>query len=350
MAGAPSPEHHDSHDLAVSLLPALAEACGGALHDVRWFRTAHQRGGAATGFARLMRDGCSLPVMLKLPVGPDEYAWTTRLSACPSGTWHTHAWTTPQACACVTPRVVASGLELGGHDLAWLVVEKLGENVSPDTMDGPHAREIIGACFAFSQRCEGVRAIGPGQAAPRSPQWDVLIERGRMMCREHGLLEHHRWHDALRRVHKALPVLRARWEARPITTWCHGDLHPGNVLRRVFAEGERLQAGPLALTPPCVLIDLALVHPGHWMEDALYFERQFWGHAEKLSGAKPLSIVAAMRRAAGLATDEHYDQLANTRRVLMAACAPAMMQREGNARYLHTALEMIETLLPQVPH
>jgi aminoglycoside phosphotransferase (APT) family kinase protein len=178
----------------------------------------------------------------------------------------------------------------------------------------------------------------------------VLIERGRAMCREHTLAEYSRWHDALRKVHKALPALRARWEARPISSWCHGDLHPGNVLRRKFGEGEQLAAGGLALSPPCVLIDLALVHPGHWMEDALYFERQFWGHADKLGGVKPVSVIAAMRRAAGLTTDEHYDQLANARRVLMAACAPAMMQREGSPRYLHTALEMIEVLLPQVPH
>jgi hypothetical protein len=86
------------------------------------------------------------------------------------------------------------------------------------------------------------------------------------------------------------------------------------------------------------------------MEDALYLERQFWGHSHLLGGVKPVSVLAALRRAAGLHNDDHYPELANIRRILMAACAPAMMQREGNAKYLHTALEMIETLLPQVPH
>jgi hypothetical protein len=46
--------------------------------------------------------------------------------------------------------------------------------------------------------------------------------------------------------------------------------------------------------------------------------------------------------------DDHYPQLANIRRVLMASCAPAMMEREGDKAYLHAALEVLERFLPQV--
>src|SRR2546421_544761 len=62
---------------------------------------------------------------------------------------------------------------------------------------------------------------------------------------------------------------------------------------------------------PCVLIDLALVHSGHWMEDALYLERQFWGHEPLLHGVKPLPMLAKLRRERGLPTDDHYSELAN---------------------------------------
>jgi hypothetical protein len=94
-------------------------------------------------------------------------------------------------------------------------------------------------------------------------------------------------------------------------------------------------------------VDLALVHPGNWVEDALYLERQYWGHSELLHGVKPLSTLAKFRRERGLPTDECYADLATVRRVLMAACAPALIEREGNPKYLHAALDLIERFLPQ---
>jgi hypothetical protein len=49
--------------------------------------------------------------------------------------------------------------------------------------------------------------------------------------------------------------------------------------------------------------------------------------------------------------DGDYGELANIRRVLMAACVPAVVDREGsNAKYLRHALDLIERLLPQIPH
>jgi hypothetical protein len=101
--------------------------------------------------------------------------------------------------------------------------------------------------------------------------------------------------------------------------------------------------GAMAICMPATGCD-----PGHWLEDAIYLERQHWGHVDLLYGIKPLSELARLRRARGMPVDDHYPQLANIRRVLMASCAPAMMEREGDKAYLHAALEVLERFLPQV--
>jgi len=143
-----------------------------------------------------------------------------------------------------------------------------------------------------------------------------------------------------------LPHLVGLWAMRPINAWCHGDLHPGNAMRRDLVGAGGSGEG----RAPCVLIDLALVHPGHWVEDAIYLERQFWGKPEGLFGIHIVSLLAKFRREAGLKTDGDYGLVANVRRVLMAACAPAHLAAEGNPKYLHAALETIDRVLPQVAH
>jgi hypothetical protein len=77
-------------------------------------------------------------------------------------------------------------------------------------------------------------------------------------------------------------------------------------------------------------------------------------HAASLAASAPqraartARCTARLRRARGMQVDDHYPQLANIRRVLMASCAPAMMEREGGKAYLHAALEVLERFLPQV--
>ena len=143
-------------------------------------------------------------------------------------------------------------------------------------------------------------------------------------------------------VQRALPVLKAKWASRGIHTWCHGDLHPANVLRRA--------PSPASPTGECVLIDLAMVHPGHWVEDAVYLERLYWGRSELLHGVKPVSHLAKIRREMGIQTDDNYAELAAVRRVLMAGCVPAYATFEGHPKYTHAALEILEQYLPQVTH
>ena len=39
---------------------------------------------------------------------------------------------------------------------------------------------------------------------------------------------------------------------------------------------------------------------GHWVEDAIYLERIYWAHPEKLCGVKPVKALAkALRRLGG---------------------------------------------------
>ncbi len=321
----------DAHDLAVALEPVLRGATDDRLGPIEYFRSSWQRGGAATGYATWRaRDGREVPVVVKLPVGPVEHRWTSALGD--AGTPDDEAWWSPEAGASPTPRVVAHGRELGGYDLAWLVVERL-EHPLAGHLSEPELRGLIKTTFEFQRRATAMAEAG-GRPAP--PDWARLIEKGREACRVASLAEAHRWNDALKRVQKALPTLAGIWDARPLTGWCHGDVHPGNAMHRPGGA--------------CVLIDLALVHAGHWVEDAVYLERQFWGHQEMLHGVKPVSELARLRREAGLAGDGPYADIANARRVLAAASAPALIEREGNPKYLHAALETIERVLPQVIH
>lgn len=322
---------HDGRSLGEGLAPALVEQCGGRLRDLAWFRSSWQRGGAATGFARFAGDDGEQAVMVKVPVGPVEYRWTTQLAASANG----HL-------PCPTPRVLAAGDALGGYDLAWLVVERLEGHTLTQGWCQKSLEELLKAAAGMQARAT---AVAPVSAPPRPSEmnWEKLLHKAREVVRDSGIPEAQRWNEAEKRVSRVLPTLAAKWAARPIDTWCHGDLHPGNAMWRRAAEGS--DAGERE----CVLIDLALVHPGNWVEDAVYLERQFWGHTEGLFGVHAVSLLARFRRDLGLPTVGDYGAVANLRRVLMAACAPVWLAGgEGSPKYMHAALETIDRLLPQV--
>lgn len=312
----------DAQALGSSLAPVVREACGGRLNQIEWFRCVWQTGGAATGFGTWTDNACTQPALVKIPVGPTELRWTVALGE--SGR--------------VTPKVLAWGDRAGGYDLAWIVTERLDGQPLSQRLDQNGVRDIIEACADFHQEASAVRGM---DETPKRHDWEKAVHDSRECVRTHALAEAPRWNEALRKAQKALPVIVARWEGRQINTWCHGDLHPGNALPRISAHGT-------CAPRPCVLIDLALVHPGHWLEDALYLERQFWGHEERLHGVKPVSALAQVRRSRGLPTGGDYGELAIARRVLMAAVVPLFIDREHNARYTHAALEVLEKFLPQV--
>jgi len=317
--------HDDSQALAAALGPALRDACGGRLGPISWFRAAWQHGGAATGFAPFtLADGQTIESLVKVPVGFHEHRWTCALGSLES------AGVSPTSLP--TPRVLASGREVGGHDLAWIVTEKLYGQPLTHGMDSDGVLGLLNTVCDFHEsaaRCQ------PEVESARVVDWDTSIERSRVKARDGAIIESQKWNEAIKHVQRALPRLVAKWNHRSTGWWCHGDVHPGNALRR--GESGRL-----------VLIDLALVHPGHWVEDAVYLERQFWGRSELLHGVKPVSTLARLRRERGLSVEDSYMDVANVRRVLMASLVPLFVEREGHPKYMHAALETINNVLPMV--
>jgi hypothetical protein len=326
MAGGGAGESGDSHSLAVHLEPVMREACGGRLGPVEWFHAAWQHGGAATGFAVWRDDADSTAVarvMVKIPVGPTELKWSLALGKTGG----------------VVPRLVAGGDSLGGLDLCWTVVEKLEGVPLAKGLDASGVRDLCRAIVDFQIAAVNVREV---DEKPKVMDWEGSVSKAKEAVKQSAIAEPLRWIDAIKHVQKSLGLVLGRWNGREVNAWCHGDLHPGNALRRT--KDSTISAGD----SPCVLIDLALVHAGHWSEDAVYLERQFWGHPEILQGVKPLAEVSRLRRERGLRVDTHDTDVAIARRVLMAAVVPLFLGREHNARYVHGALEVIEKYLPQL--
>ncbi|MFM9957791.1 MAG: aminoglycoside phosphotransferase family protein [Phycisphaerales bacterium] len=313
-----------SHDLGTALEPQLKEICatshkGERLDDVRWFRTDWQRGGAATAYAKHISDQHGVrDVVVKLPVGPREYRFLTSLNDTDAP----------------TPRVLFHGMELGGYDLAWVVMERLPGN--------PVAAALNKGVFQQLAESAAKVHLHAGQRfqlteAENQFNWEFLMNKAKEAVKLNHPKEEADWSALIKHTQRALPSLVEHWNHRPINTWCHGDLHPGNAMLR--PEGSAW--GP----PGMVLLDFAEAHPGHWVEDAVYLERQFWGRPEITDGAKPVSLLAKARKALGLDCSDDYAGFANVRRLLMASAAPAFMHREGGAKYLHAAREIAERLL-----
>ena len=334
----PSPHGSDSGSLAAMLCPVLREVCGGKLSPVQWFRSAWQAGGASTGTAtyQLTPTRC-IDVVVKLPVGPSEFQWTTSVGRCEPDVENHHG---------PTPRVLAAGTELGGYDLAWLIVEKLDGQPLSAILSHDAVQSLLHATAVWYRAAAGVRDIAD-ESAPKREDWHTLITRGREAVKDNSLPDGQRWNEALKHVQRILPRLVQTWDARRINTWCHGDLHPGNAMvRRRAAEHN----GDLASACNCVLIDLALVHPGHWIEDALYLERLFWAKPELLFGIKPVATLARFRRELGLDTSDDYGTIALLRRTLMAATVPAFLEHEGHPKYVRAALETLERSMAALGH
>ncbi len=325
MTGSPPPAASglllgaSSHDLGPSLEPQLKEACKGALQDVRWFRTDWQRGGAATAYAKHVTVGGEvLDVVVKLPVGPREYRFLTGLGETDAP----------------TPRVVFHGLELGGYDFAWVVMERLPGNPLSASVSKQTFHQLTEAAARVQMRAGEKWALSE---AENPFNWTFLLDKAKEAIRNNHPKEEHEWAGLIRHTHRVLPTLVTMWNARAINSWCHGDLHAGNAMLRP----ENSPWGAAGT----ILFDMGEVHPGHWVEDAVYLERQYWGKPEVLDGAKPLSLLAKARKALGLDCSDDYAMVANVRRLLMASVAPAFMHREGNPKYLHAAREIAERLL-----
>lgn len=312
-----------SHDLGPQLEPALREVCEGRLHNISWFRTDWQRGGAATALGTLdSTDGSpARDVVIKLPVGPKEYRFTVALAKCDAP----------------TPRLAAHGMELGGYDMAWLIMERLPGAPLASHLHKEVFDELITAAAGYYKHAASSIPIQRGEEVF---DWKRVIHSAREVAKTSHIPDAQAWCKALHDVEKHIDFLLARWTARAINTWCHGDLHGGNAMRRI--DGSPW--GPAG----CVLLDFAEVHAGHWVEDAVYLERVHWGRPDVMEGVKPVSMLAKARKAQGLDTSDDYASVANLRRLLTAATVPAFIRHEGQPKHLHAALDVLHRMLPLV--
>lgn len=320
--------------LARALEPALQAACGGRLiGPVQWFHASWQRGGAATGKAHwTVQDRPPLPVLIKLPVGPAELSWTTRL-----GHHGPDRDLSPGHSAHPTPMVLASGDGLGGYDLGWLVSEWLEGTPVSGGLSEASLTGLIEAAAEFQLRAGAMCDAAASEARRPEPDLAAILERSAESVQNNALPDAHRWSEAIKSVRRRVADLAHEWADRPQKDWCHGDLHPGNAMHMPGRDG----------TPDrCVLIDLGLVHPGHWVQDAVYLEHVFWGHEDRLGEVEPVRLMRQARRARGLPARESDGRLANIRRLMTAAGVPARLVYErGDRRYLEAALGHIERLL-----
>ena len=320
-----SPEAHRIAfaSLGSSLEPTLRADCDDRLGEIRWFHADWQRGGASTAYSDWrFDDGSTREVMIKLPVGPVERRITTELS-------NTDAH---------TPVVVAHGVELGGYDLAWLVMERLpGNPLSHEEPNKELFEELAQAAAGF-YRVEA--ELHRPDGVVEKTDWAALFDKARHDARVSDINHQQHWNDLIKHTQKLLTRLLPIWRGRDTHTWRHGDLHIGNAMRRP----EQSPWGPAG----CVLLDFAEVGLGHWVEDAIYLERMYWAYPDKLCGVKPVKALAKARKAQGLDNGKDFNDLANIRRVFLSACVPAFLNREGHPVYLEAALGVLERTLPMV--
>lgn len=290
--------------------PALLKAV--ELEDLHWFRTDWQRGGAATGYARLTdQAGDTHDVVVKLPVKPVERLWLQRLQEHPD----------------TAPRLFAHGETLGGYDIAWVVMEKLEH--------GPLGKTWRGAAFDLTVEAAGrfyaAARDYPVDRDPPKKDWRRILDLARQKVRRHSVADEQRWNKALKKAGRKLDGWLSIWRDRPIRDWCHGDLHLGNAMSRTPAPGG-----------PAVLIDYAEAHAGNWVEDAIYFEHLYWSRRNMLQGRKIGSALAHQRKEHGLEVEADWPKLASVRRALLAMSTPAMLEHDGVLPHVAASLDVLE--------
>jgi len=268
--------------------------------------------------------------MVKIPVGPNEFRWTSKLGSFPE-----EEWDGERARHSPTPRVLACGEVLGGYDLGWVVVERLRDRpLSSEWTD----KRVVG-CFVEAVAEVQARAMEVEPVARPAPEsdWERLIERSREAAREGRVEDAQHWNAVLKRVSKRLGPVLEEWRGREACWWCHGDVHPGNACwRRIKGDDEE--------GTTCVLIDLSRMHGGHWMEDAIQLEYLHWGHEDRLFGVRPVREVRRARRARGLEASD-CTRLAEIWRLLAGSSMLASATGGTPPRRLTAGLGHVERVL-----
>ena len=304
--------------LASSLEPVLITQTNNQLSDIHWFRTDWQRSGAATGFATwTSTDGDVSQVVVKFPVVKKELRWTRRM----------------QDSDGVAPKLFASDEILNGYDLAWMIIERFPVGPLGTKWDDSNISRIANAAALFTNSASKYTVDQEG----RREDWKSLLKTAKKSVRENQIHKESQWKKCHSLLSKRLAALLELWRSRRIDQWLHGDLHLANAMCRTSGPEDRVS-----------LIDLAEVHAGHWIEDAVYLERQLWGYKSRLQASKPVHAMVVARKALGMRVDDDYHQLVDLRRVLLAATAPAFMQSEGDPRYLASCLQQLTTSMDRL--
>jgi hypothetical protein len=303
--------------LACSLEPILRKQTNNRLDNIHWFRTDWQRGGAATAFATWNDKDKETEVVIKLPVNQRELLWTRQMQEPDS----------------VVPLLLASGEQLNGYDLTWMIIERfpfgpLGKHWEPNNIE-----RVAQAAAHFTKKASSF----PVNQKGRREDWETLLKTAKNSVRENHIEKESTWKKMHSLIGKKLDILMEIWRSRRIDQWLHGDLHLANAMCRSDKPDAKV-----------ALIDLAEVHAGHWIEDAVYLERQLWGHNTRLKATKPVSSMASARRALGMYVDDDYSNLVDVRRLMLAATAPAFMQSEGDPRYLASCLLQLQHSLDRL--
>lgn len=310
----PPPVESTSLDgsFGVNLEPVLLRACHGQLSNVTWFRTDWQRGGALTGYATFRDDGGGdRPAVVKLPIPPIERLWLSRL----------------QDANGVAPVLYAHGDALNGYDMAWAVMERLAHGPLGSAWGGQEFDLLTDAAGRFYQAATEF----PVDQPPPQRNWQQVFELSRKNVKRHGLRQEQRWTKALKQSHRKLKQWQRIWDDRNVDHWCHGDLHLGNAMTRHPAPQG-----------PALLLDFALTRPGHWLEDAVYFEHLYWSRPDALGSRRLCRQIAHERKRLGLAVDKDWPRLAEVKRALLAMSTPAMLHLDGDPRHVEAALHVLE--------
>ncbi len=305
--------------LAAGLVDVLIQACDRRLTDIAWFKADWQRGGAATATAVYRDDSGDLPVVVKFPVVQRELFWTRRLQT-----------DDPDQ---VVPRLYASGETIGGYDLAWIVIERFPEGPLGMHWADDHVKRLASAAARFQAAAASFEADQPA----RREDWAAQVAEARCNLDINDIADKKRWGKSLRKLESGLDELVQQWRQRDISGWIHGDLHFANAMCRAAGSDA-----------PVCLIDLAEVRSGHWIEDAVYLERQLWARPERLHGVKPVKALAEARKKLGLPVDPGDTRLAMIRRALLAGTALKYLRSEGHPDHLAACLSRLEAALAEL--
>lgn len=305
-----------------NLEPVLIKACNDRLTNIRWFRTDWQRGGALTGYGTFQTDSGPKEVVIKLPVPPQERRWLMYTQA------------DQHQLGEITPKLFAHGEELGGYDMVWLVMERLKFGPMDSQWNGNEFTMLVDTIGRFY----AVAANYPVNVNREPQDWKFLIDRARQKIRDKAPLDiAQQWNKTLKAFQKKLKRILKYWATRNLKEWRHGDVHLGNAMTR--------QPAPHG---PALIFDFAMVRPGHWVEDATYFEHLYWADPSKLEQYPIVKMFAQVRKDHKLTVETNYPKLANIRRALLAATSPISAVGAGNPRFQNACLQKLEELLPKL--